>query len=103
MGRSPLLTRLFGPYAASMAVETITFEISEELIATVDEIASHRSVTRAVIMQDALEEYLANYQDLQADIEEGERQIAAGETVPHEEVVAWFKAKYPELDKSEAV
>ena len=85
-----------------MSVETVTFEASKELMATVDEIASNRSVDRAVILRDALAEYLTDYEDLQADLDESERQIAAGETVPHEEVVAWFNAKYAELDKSEA-
>jgi len=44
----------------------------------------------------------ADCNDLHADLEESERQIAAGETVPHEEVVAWFNAKHNETDKSEA-
>ncbi|HEY5330561.1 MAG TPA: ribbon-helix-helix protein, CopG family [Acidobacteriaceae bacterium] len=85
-----------------MSVETVTFEAPKELIATIDEIASNRSVDRAVILRDALAEYLVDYQDLQTDLQESERQIAAGETVPHEEVVAWFNAQYAKLDKSEA-
>ena len=85
-----------------MSVETVTFEAPKEFIDTVDEIASNRSVDRAVILRDALAEYLADYEDLQADLNESERQIAAGETVPHEEVVAWFNAQYADLDKSEA-
>ncbi|HZL25986.1 MAG TPA: ribbon-helix-helix protein, CopG family [Acidobacteriaceae bacterium] len=85
-----------------MSSTVVTFEAPAEFIATVDEIASSRSVDRAAILRDALAEYLADYQDLQADLEESERQIAAGETVPHEEVVAWFNAQYSKLDKSEA-
>ncbi len=85
-----------------MSVETVTFEAPKELIATVDEIASSRSLDRAAVLRDALAEYIADYEDLQADLQESERQIAAGETVSHEEVVAWFNAQCAGLDKSEA-
>ena len=72
------------------------------MIATVDEIASNRSVDRAVILRDALVEYLADYEDLQTDLDEGYRQLDAGETVSHEEVVAWLRAQHNETEKSEA-
>ena len=72
------------------------------MIATVDEIASKRSVDRGTVLRDALVEYLADYEDLQADLDEGYRQLDAGETVSHEEVVAWFRAQHSETDKSEA-
>jgi predicted transcriptional regulator len=85
-----------------MSVETVTFEAPKELIATVDEIASTRSVDRAIILRDALAEYIAEYEDLQADLAESERQFAAGETVSHEEMVAWLHAQHQEDDKSEA-
>jgi predicted transcriptional regulator len=49
-----------------------------------------------------IEAHIQPADDLQADLEESERQIAAGETVPHEEVVAWFNAPHNEIDKSEA-
>ena len=85
-----------------MSTATVTFEVPQELIATVDEIASKRSIDRAVILRDALAEYIADYEDLQSDLDESERQMAAGETVPHEEVVAWFHAQHSEHDESEA-
>jgi predicted transcriptional regulator len=85
-----------------MSVETITFEAPKELIARIDEIASNRAIDRAEILRDALAGYVADYLDIKADLEESERQFEAGETVSHEEVVAWFNAQHPELDKSEA-
>jgi predicted transcriptional regulator len=85
-----------------MSVETITFEAPKELIATIDEIAAQREVDRADIMRDALAEYLADYEDLQADLDEGYRQLDAGETVSHEEMVTWLHAQHSETDKSEA-
>jgi predicted transcriptional regulator len=85
-----------------MSSQVIKFEIPEDLVATVDEIASNRSVDRSTVLRDALAEYLAEYLRLQADLEESERQFAAGETVPHEEVVAWFHAQHTKRDESEA-
>jgi predicted transcriptional regulator len=102
VARKQLAARPIQVYSAFMSVETVTFEAPKELIATIDEIAAQREVGRDVILRDALAEYLADYEDLQADLEESERQFAAGETVSHEEVVAWFNAQYAERDKSEA-
>jgi predicted transcriptional regulator len=59
-------------------------------------------VDRAAILRDALAEYLADYQELQADLEESERQFEAGETVSHEEMKAWLRARSSEPGKSEA-
>ena len=85
-----------------MSSTTVTFEAPQELIATVDEIASARSVDRAIILRDALAEYIAEYEDIQADFAESERQFAAGETVPHQEMVAWLRSRNGQIDKPEA-
>lgn len=85
-----------------MSVETVIFEAPKELIATVDEIASNRSLDRSAVLRDALAEYVAEYEDLQADLEEGCRQLDAGETVSHEEMVAWLRSRNGQIDKSEA-
>jgi predicted transcriptional regulator len=85
-----------------MSSTIVSFEVPQELIATIDQIASNRSVDRAAIFRDALAEYVAEYLDLQADLEEGERQIAAGETVSHEDMLAWLQAQHPEDEKLEA-
>jgi predicted transcriptional regulator len=97
-----LAARPIQVYSAFMSVETVTFEAPKELIATIDEIAAQREVGRDVILRDALAEYLADYDDLQADLDEGYRQLDAGETVSHEEMVAWLRAQHSEADKSEA-
>lgn len=85
-----------------MGVATISFEASEEIITAVDEIATNRDVGRAEILREALTVYLADYEDLKADLEEADRQIGAGETVSHEEVVAWFHAQHNQTERSEA-
>ena len=83
-----------------MSAQTVTFEAPTEAIAAVDEIASTREVDRAEILRDALAMYLAEHESLKSDLEEADRQIEAGETIPHEEVVAWFNAQHDK--KSEA-
>jgi predicted transcriptional regulator len=85
-----------------MGTKTVSLALPEEFIATIDEIASGRDVARDEILRDALALYLADYQELQADLKEGMRQIEAGETVPHDEVKAWFQAQHAGVDKSEA-
>jgi predicted transcriptional regulator len=77
-----------------MSMKTLTFEASEESVATLDEIAVWRAVDHAEVLRDALDLYLADQAALKADLEEADRQIEAGETVSHEEVVAWFNAQH---------
>jgi predicted transcriptional regulator len=77
-----------------MSLKTVTFEASEESIATLDEIATLRSMDHASIVRDALGLYLADYVSLKADLEEADRQIESGETVSHDHVVAWFNAQH---------
>jgi predicted transcriptional regulator len=77
-----------------MSLKTVTFEASEESLATLDEIAASRSIDHAEVLRDALDFYLADYVSLKADLEEADRQIESGETVSHEEVVAWFNAQH---------
>jgi len=76
-----------------MSMQSVTFEASEESIATIDEIAANREVDRAEILHDAIALYLADYEQLKADIAEGERDIDAGNFVTHEEVEARFEAR----------
>ncbi len=76
-----------------MGVAIISFEASEELIASVDEIASNREVDRAEILREALAQYVADYAELNADIDQARRQIDAGHYTLHEDVVREFEAK----------
>jgi predicted transcriptional regulator len=80
----------------------VSFELPEEMIAALDEVASNREVDRAEILLEALEMFVANYEELKADLEESARQIEAGQFVAHEDVVAWFNAQHSGIDKSEA-
>jgi predicted transcriptional regulator len=83
-----------------MSLKTITFEASEESIATLDEIAAVRSLQHDELLRNALDLYLADYALLKADLQEADRQIDAGETVSHDEVVAWFNEQH--TSKAEA-
>lgn len=77
-----------------MGVAIISFEASEELIASVDEIASNREVDRAEILREALAQYVADYAELNADIDQARRQIDAGHYTLHEDVVRELKRKH---------
>ena len=74
-----------------MSMQSVTFEASEESIATLDEIASNRGVDRDEILREAVDIYLAEYEQLKADLEEADRQIEAGDFLTHEQVVAKFE------------
>ncbi|MBB5064828.1 CopG family ribbon-helix-helix protein [Granulicella mallensis] len=76
-----------------MSLQTVTFKVSEESIAAIDEIAASRQVDRTEILRDALSMYLADHEDLLADLEEADRQIEAGDFVTHEEIVARYEAR----------
>ncbi len=76
-----------------MSTKALTFEVPEESIATVDAIASNRGLDRETILREALAMYLADHQELKADMEDAERQIDAGDFLTHEEVVARFEER----------
>jgi predicted transcriptional regulator len=76
-----------------MSAKALTFEAPEESIANLDEIASNRGVDRETVLREALAMYLADYEELKADLEEAERQIDAGDFLTHEEVVARFEER----------
>jgi len=75
-----------------MAMQTVTFELSEEQLKLIDEIATNLEADRATALREAVEMYLADYEELKGDIEEAERQLDAGETISHEEVMAKYEA-----------
>ena len=76
-----------------MSDQALTFEVPEESIATLDEIASNRGVDRETVLREALAIYLARYEELKADLDEAERQIDAGDSLTHEEVAARFEER----------
>ena len=75
-----------------MSAKAVTFEASDESIATLDEIAANLGVDRETVLREAVATYIADYQDLQAELAEGIQQAEAGETVSHEEILAKYEA-----------
>lgn len=76
-----------------MSAKPITFEASDESIATIDEIAANLGVDRATVLREAVAMYLEDYEQLKADLEEAAREIDAGDFLTHEEVVARFEER----------
>jgi len=83
-----------------MSMKPITFEAHEESIATIDEIASNMETDRGTVLREALAMYLADYQQELADAAEADRELEAGETVAHEDVLAWLEAQHPQKSKA---
>jgi predicted transcriptional regulator len=69
----------------------ITFEESAENVRILDEIASNMDVDRASVLREAVAFLIANYKDLNADIDQARRQIDAGRFTLHEDVVREFR------------
>jgi predicted transcriptional regulator len=80
-------------YPEPMSAKTVTFEVPEESIATVDEIAANLGVDRGSVLSEALAMYLADYEELKSQLEESIAQIDAGDFLTHEEVLARHKEK----------
>jgi predicted transcriptional regulator len=76
-----------------MSAKAVTFEAPEESIATIDEIATNLGLDRETVLLEALATYLADYEQLKADLEESTAQIDAGDFLTHEEVVARFEER----------
>lgn len=83
-----------------MSSKTITFRMPEEKLASLDSIAEFEQRDRSFILNEAVNQYLSLQQYNRALIEEGIRQADAGETVPHEEVVAMIEKWAQEADAS---
>ena len=74
-----------------MNAKPVTFEAPEESIVTIDEIAANLGVDRETVVREAVATYLADYEQLKADLEESTAEIDAGNFLTHEEVVARFE------------
>jgi len=75
-----------------MSMKTITFEAPEESIVTIDEIAAYIEADRETVLREALSMYLADYQQELADAAEADRELEAGETIAHEDILAKYNA-----------
>lgn len=74
-----------------MATHTISVELKDEQIAALDDVASRSATDRNAIIESALESYLAYEAYYRESVEAGLRDVEAGNTVPHEDVVADFE------------
>jgi len=75
-----------------MSMKPVTFELSEEALATLDEIAENLGENRDCVLREAVAFYLADYARLQTEVDEAERQIDAGEFFTQEQMEARFEA-----------
>lgn len=76
-----------------MSAKAVTFEAPEESIVILDEIAANLGVDRKTVLREALAAYLADYEQLKADLEESSAQIDSRDFLTHEEVVARFEER----------
>ena len=76
-----------------MSLKSVTFEADEQSLTTIDEIAANMGVDRSTVLREAIAMYLADYEDLKAQLEDSLAQIDAGNFLTHEEVMARHHAR----------
>jgi predicted transcriptional regulator len=76
-----------------MATTTISLQIPDDLLAQVRETASQHHVRPDDVLLSAVEHYLALDAETRLAVEEGIRQLDAGESFSHEEAMARFHAR----------
>ena len=76
-----------------MSQQTVTLELPEESLKTLDEIAANMEVDRAAVLREAIALYLADFEALKSESEEAEREIAAGRYLTQDEMEARFEAR----------
>jgi predicted transcriptional regulator len=75
-----------------MSQPTVSLELSEDALKTLDEIASNMETDRATVLREAVDLYLSGYNALKAESEEAHRAFEAGETISQDEMEARFEA-----------
>jgi predicted transcriptional regulator len=75
-------------YSQPMQQKKITFRAARSKIKALDSVAEARQCNRSFVLNEALDQYLAWNEHCKTQIEEGLRQIRAGESVSREEVRA---------------
>jgi predicted transcriptional regulator len=78
----------------------ISAEIPEELSLLVDRVAAATQRGRSTILEDALRFYVPQQLEFVESVEEGIKQMEAGEVVPHSEVVADMRRRLEQLHDS---
>jgi predicted transcriptional regulator len=74
-------------YPSTMAEVIVTFNIEEDALRIIDEIAVNMELDRAAVLRDALTQYLASYRKECAEAEEAMSDIEAGNFYTHEQVM----------------
>lgn len=70
----------------------LTFRVDEQLKDDLESLAEATQRSKSFLASEALKNYLAREAWQVAHIQEGMRQVDAGLTIPHEEVVAWMES-----------
>jgi predicted transcriptional regulator len=76
----------------------LTTRVSAELSARIDELAKETERSRAWVIAKALERYVDDELEFIGAIREGERDIAEGRFVSHDELVAEIRAMRQQKD-----
>jgi predicted transcriptional regulator len=76
----------------------LTTRVSAELSARIDELAKETERSRAWVIAKALERYVDDELEFIGAIREGERDIAEGRFVTHDELVAEIRAMRQQKD-----
>lgn len=85
-----------------MPEQAITVNLAEETLSALADAAQREGLSVEQLVPLVLDSYLAEMLSLQEDLAEADRQIAAGNTVSHEEMVAEFEARFAARKRTEA-
>ena len=85
-----------------MAKVQVQLELTEEELKTIDEIAANLETDRAGALRDMVEFYLADYEQEGSELAEALRQVDAGETISHEEMLERFEGMKQRSSRSAA-
>ena len=85
-----------------MSARTISISISDEQLPYVEAAAADEGLTIEEFVPRFLGAYLSDYLELKAALDQADRDIAEGRTIPHEDVVAAFEARFAAVKDSEA-
>lgn len=76
-----------------MQQKKITFRATTKKIQALDDLARIRQCNRSLLLNEAIDEYLALNEQWKTRIEEGIRQCEAGKPSPHEQVLRLFSSR----------
>jgi predicted transcriptional regulator len=81
-----------------MSLTPIIFDVPEESLAALDEIAANMEADRATVLREAVGVYLSTYAQEKSIVEQAEQDIASGNFLAQQEVEARFKARFQRND-----